>query len=287
MSDPEVSIDAFETYADGLDHPECLAFDSDGNLWAGGEAGQIYRIGRDRRVDQVADLGSFNGGLAFSPTGDLIVCNPRLGLVTVNRCGRHCLFADHAGDYRIVEPNFPIFDKLGNLYVSDSGGWKKSRGYILRFDANGTGRIIAGPYGYVNGLAIAPDGRHLYIAESDTHRVLRIAVTDDGTLGPAETYATRVGRVPDGLALDEDGGLFVSCYGSDEIYRISPSRQLDLFAADPDGMILSRPTNMAFGLHHRSELYVANLGSHVITRVHTCHRGLPLANQSLETIDPS
>ena len=41
---PEIPIDRFEVFASGLDHPECCAFDRDGNLWAGGEAGQIYRI---------------------------------------------------------------------------------------------------------------------------------------------------------------------------------------------------------------------------------------------------
>ena len=44
---PEIPIDRFEVFASGLDHPECCAFDRDGNLWAGGEAGQIYRIDAD------------------------------------------------------------------------------------------------------------------------------------------------------------------------------------------------------------------------------------------------
>ena len=44
MPEPEISIERFEVFATGLDHPECLAFYRDGTLWAGGEAGQIYRI---------------------------------------------------------------------------------------------------------------------------------------------------------------------------------------------------------------------------------------------------
>jgi hypothetical protein len=30
-----ISVDQFETYGDGLDHPEDLAFDAEGTLWAG------------------------------------------------------------------------------------------------------------------------------------------------------------------------------------------------------------------------------------------------------------
>ena len=43
-------------FASGLDHPEGLAFDREGNLWAGGEAGQLQAssggvsvLGRDKR----------------------------------------------------------------------------------------------------------------------------------------------------------------------------------------------------------------------------------------------
>src|SRR6266576_6118888 len=69
--DPLIPIDRFEIFATGLDHPECCAFDRNGDLWAGGEGGQVYRISPKGDVEQVATLGSFNGGVAFSPGGDL------------------------------------------------------------------------------------------------------------------------------------------------------------------------------------------------------------------------
>ena len=79
---PEIPIDRFEIYANGLDHPECLAFDRDGFLWAGGEAGQVYRISPDRSVDTIAEMGGFCGGVAWSPDdAELYVCNPQHGIV--------------------------------------------------------------------------------------------------------------------------------------------------------------------------------------------------------------
>ncbi|MFM8485773.1 MAG: hypothetical protein ACKOCH_05525, partial [Bacteroidota bacterium] len=55
-------------FASGLDHPECVAVHPDGSVWAGGEAGQIYRISPDGRVvEEVANTGGFVLGLAFSP----------------------------------------------------------------------------------------------------------------------------------------------------------------------------------------------------------------------------
>ena len=43
IGDAEIPIESFEIFATGIDHPECVAFDCHGDLWAGGEAGQIYR----------------------------------------------------------------------------------------------------------------------------------------------------------------------------------------------------------------------------------------------------
>jgi hypothetical protein len=38
---PRIPLKCFEGFAEGLDHPEGLAFDDDGVLSAGGEQGQI------------------------------------------------------------------------------------------------------------------------------------------------------------------------------------------------------------------------------------------------------
>ena len=43
-------------FADGLDHPECIAVHTDGSVWAGGEAGQIYRIAGGRKLLLQEDL---------------------------------------------------------------------------------------------------------------------------------------------------------------------------------------------------------------------------------------
>src|SRR5215831_13280655 len=83
---PEIAIERFEIFANGLDHPECLAFDREGILWAGGEAGQIYSVSPEGSVETVAALGGFSGGLAWAPDDSaLFVCNPAHGVVRVER----------------------------------------------------------------------------------------------------------------------------------------------------------------------------------------------------------
>src|SRR4051795_10910728 len=65
---PLLPISRAKVFCEGLDHPECLAVHPDGSIWAGGEAGQIYRVSADgSRVDDVASTGGFILGIAFSP----------------------------------------------------------------------------------------------------------------------------------------------------------------------------------------------------------------------------
>jgi gluconolactonase len=273
---PAIPIESFTVFATGVDHPECVAFDREGDLWAGGEAGQIYRITPDGVVRLVVTLGGFCAGLAFSPEDELFVCNPQHGIVRVKTNGNFSIFASQAGDHKIICPNYGLFDAAGNYYVTDSGHWKKRNGHLLRFTPDGRGQILAGPFGYANGLALSADEKYLFMVESDTNSVLRF----DLRAGSAPTtYATECGRFPDGLTLDADGNLYVCCYASDEIWRIRPSGEKDLFAWDPWAVLLGSPTNMAFGGKNFDELYVANLARTTITRAKVGCRGRRLVNQ--------
>ena len=252
---PEIPIETFEIFATGIDHPECLAFDRNRDLWAGGEAGQIYRISPESSVQLITSMGGFCGGLAFSLKDELFVCNPTLGIVRVESSGKFSVFATHAANHKLICPNYGLFDPDGNYYVTDSGNWKKNNGYLLRFTPSGSGQILAGPFGYANGLALSADERFLFMVESNTDSVFRFEIRGDGSLGPTELYA------------------------SDEIWRISPARQKSLFAWDRWAILLGSPTNMAFGGKNLDELYVANLARTTITRAKVKRKGQPLVNQ--------
>lgn len=250
----EIPIERFEIFANGLDHPECLAFDREGDLWAGGEAGQVYRISRGGVVETAANIGGFCGGVAWSPDDDLFVCNSKHGVVRVRPSGDWSVFADE-----MICPNFGLFDAEGNYYVTDSGNWMKRNGRLLRFTPDGSREVILDKFGYTNGLALPGDGQRLFMVESDTDRIFAV----DLRTGRADVYAEHVGRMPDGLAFDSAGDLYASCYASDDIYRIRASGEKILYAYDRWAILLSRPTNLTF---RDGYLYVANLGRTTITR---------------------
>jgi gluconolactonase len=194
--------------------------------------------------------------------------------------GKFDVFATHAGEHKMICPNFPVFDRAGNLFVTDSGDWKKNNGRLLRFTPDGNGTTLAGPFGYANGLALSADEKSLFMVESNTDRVFKFDVTRDGSVGPAQVYAENVGRLPDGLALDADGQSLLLLL---RVRRHPPHsagrRQRRALRPRPLGDPAQPPTNMAFGGAEMDTMYVANLGRQTITRAKVGVRGQPLANQ--------
>ncbi len=277
---PKIPLELFEVFADGLDHPEGLAFDADGALWAGGEAGQIYRITRAGRIQLVASLGGFNLGLTFSRRQELFVCNFRKGaLIQLDRKGRVLRSWERVGRYRLRTPNFSVFDREGNLYFSDSGQWMHDDGNIFVLRPNGRIETLLSVLAFPNGLALSADERTLYVVQSTRDNVLAMPVNSGAKAGRPRVHANKLQRVPDGAALDADGNLYVTCYASDNIYRVSPAGRVSLWARDPQGTMIAGPTNIAFGGYKLDEMYFCNLSRWHICRTRAGVIGQPLTNQ--------
>jgi gluconolactonase len=271
--------EAFTIFCDGLDHPEGLAFDNEQTLWAGGELGQIYRIDTSGHSEEVARLGGFCLGLTFSASQELWVCNSGLRtLMRIDRKGRVLQTLSSVGDRPLTNPNFSVFDHEGNLYFSDSGRWDEVNGSLYCLRANGRAEYLGGPFAFPNGLALSADDRHLFMVESQRDRVLRIPILPNGSTSAPEVYADGLARIPDGLALDAEGNLYVTCYASDNIYRVTPQRTIKLLVFDPEGTRIARPTNIAFGGPQLDDFYVANLGRWHIGRAHLGVPGQRLVN---------
>jgi gluconolactonase len=282
MVDPEplVPTDRFEVFAEGLDHPEGLAFDADGNLWAGGELGQIYRINDKGKVRTVTTVGGFNLGLTFSERQQLYICNFKLGtLLQLDRSGKILRTWERAGRYRLRNPNFSVFDREGNLYFSDSGAWRREDGFLFVLRPNGKIEELLRGLSFPNGLALSADERTLYVVQTTRDDVLAVPIVSPATIGEPYVYAHSLHSIPDGAALDADGNLYVTCYASHNVYRVSPNGDVRLFAADRDATMLASPTNAAFGGERFDQLYFANLSRWHICRVSAGVKGQPLANQ--------
>lgn len=280
-------IDRARVFYDGLDaepmldHPEGLAVHRDGSVWCGGEMGQVYRVEPDgSSMEQIASTGGFCGGMAFDAEDDLFVCSNGKNHAVMKldtKSGSVERFADGAAGRRIRIANYPVFDAEGRLYVSDSNAFKEPGPGIFRFDPDGAGELwYDDPINFANGLALSPDGHHLYVVETFSSAVFRLPIREDGSAGAREEVASLPGVLPDGLGFDAAGNLYIACYEPSQLVRVSPGLpggKVEVFIRDPEAHLFCHPTNLAF---RDDTILTTNLGRWHITAVDAPEAGLPL-----------
>jgi gluconolactonase len=277
------ALDDFETLATGLDHPEGVAVAPDGSLFAGGEAGQIYRVGVGGAVDEIASTGGFIYGVVVDGSGDVFGCDfGKAAVVRVSATGEVATYSNGTAGRPMRVPNFAAFDDGGNLYVTDSGEWGDDDGIVYRIAPGGATEVWteATPR-FPNGCCLTAGGEALLVVESHGRAVVRITIEDDGSAGRPEPVVDLSGSQPDGIALAEDGTMFVGCYRPDRIYRIPPGGAVEVFADDPDGVVLNQPANVAFSGPNLDRLVVSSLGGWSLVAAPADVRGLPLRYPSV------
>jgi sugar lactone lactonase YvrE len=256
-----------------LAHCEGIATGPDGALWAGDEQGRIHRIDPDDgSTAQIAEIDDWALGLCLDARGRLYVCgyaggrilrvDPGTGAVDTYADGLH-------------GPNWALFAPDGTLCVSASGteDLETADGAVLAIPPGGGAAqpLDSPPLNFANGMALAADGT-LYVIES--YGRPRVQAYSGGEW---RTYAELPGTVPDGLALDEEGGLLVSVYQPNRVLRIPPGGGApELLLDDWTGSRLLTPTNIAFFGPERRGLAIASLCGWSISAIDTPWRGQPL-----------
>ena len=130
---------------------------------------------------------------------------------------------------------------------------------------------------FPNGIALSETGDFLYVVVSlNSPRIERIPILEDGSAGPAELVVELPLSVPDGIAFDTEGNLYISCYRPDRIYRLSVNGVLEILVEDYEGTLMAAPTNIAFCGPRRDDLLSANLGRWHISRYELDAIGIPL-----------
>jgi sugar lactone lactonase YvrE len=272
-------------------HCEGVAVGPTGAIFAGDEAGRLFRVDlASGAYEQVADVGGFAVGLCVDGDGLVYVCvYDRGAIVRVDpETATVETYCDSVAGGPLPAPNWNLFAADGTMYVSDSCDEPAGLGFLERR----SGRVVAIPAGggegavvptppldYPNGMALAPDGT-LYVVE--TFLEPRIVAIRDGTV----TVVRELPRtVPDGLALDDEGGLLVSMFQPNLIVRIPPGGgEIETVADDWTGQRLLTPTNVAFCGEDRRSLAIASLCGWSLSVADVPWRGQPLHYPPISTM---
>jgi gluconolactonase len=154
-------------------------------------------------------------------------------------------------------PNDLCFGPDGRLWFTDPAGHalegQTPLGRIWAYDPQReTLDLMLEAVRYPNGLAFSSDGSVLFVAETARARIVRCQL-QEGRLSAPQTFADLTQGVPDGIALDSEGRLYVAALNGHSV-AIFDSNGVEVERIPFEQGSL--PTNLCFGGPHLRTLFV-------------------------------
>jgi len=235
------------------------------------------RIGLDGARSTVGSAGGGPNGLAIGPDGALYCCNNGGGKYPPDhwmavgpaddydggciqridpQTGETRVLYTHVNGNKLSAPNDLVFDTQGGFYFTDLGkryARHRDHGGVYYALPDGS-RIteLAFPILSPNGCGLSPDGKTLYVADTEGARLWAFAVEAPGVLRSPKPHAPHSGRciagLPgnarfDSLAVLANGNIAVATLTAGCITEFSPAGDLVRQVKMPDVY----PTNICFG----------------------------------------
>ncbi|KAH7031696.1 uncharacterized protein B0I36DRAFT_289909 [Microdochium trichocladiopsis] len=192
--------------------------DTDGNLYIVDiPYGRILKIDSQKNVTVAAQWDGEPNGLVGTPDGTLMIADYKQGILEFDPAtGKVGPKLTRKNLERFKGPNDLIIDSHGNLYFTDQGqtGITDPTGRVYRLSPQGKLDTLLDNGASPNGIVLSVDERFLYVAMTRANQVWRLPLHEDGTTSKAGVFFQSFGNAgPDGLAVDEEGSLFV-CHPS-------------------------------------------------------------------------
>jgi sugar lactone lactonase YvrE len=90
---------------------------------------------------------------------------------------------------------------------------------LARISSKGVADVVAENMHFPNGTVITPDGKTLIVAETLAAGLTAFEIGKDGVLSGRRTWASTTPRVPDGIALDSAGAIWIANARAPECVR--------------------------------------------------------------------
>ena len=185
----------------------------------------VYAADLNGNLETIVTLeGDQPSGLGWLPDGRLLIVSMTRRQLLVFNKGELDLFADLSG-LASYHCNDMVTDTKGRSYVGNFGydlhsGEESRRAEILLVNPDGSVRMVADGLSFPNGTVITPDGKTLIVGETFGACLTAFDIDDKGDLSNRREWASMAGAVPDGICLDEAGGIWVASPSSNEALRL-------------------------------------------------------------------
>ncbi len=225
-----MTTDSFEVFADGYTFLEGPRW-RNGLLWVSDVNGKkVYTLAPDGTATVMAEVPDRPSGIGFLTDGTAIVVSMRDRSLKRIENGQLSLHADISALVK-GEINDMVVDKKGNAYVGSMGynlfaGEDFAPGALVLVKENGEAREVANGLHFPNGPVVTPDGKTLVVAESWGKRLTAFNIEDDGSLSGQRVFADLGDYTPDGITLDEDGGIWLAAFANDCFVRVKDGGEI-------------------------------------------------------------
>lgn len=155
---------------------------------------------------------------------------------------------------RLNSPNDVVVRRDGHVYFTDPASKAVLERQELGFNGvyhvtpAGTISLITAGLARPNGITLAPDGKTLYVADSEKRKIFAFDLDRAGQASNQRELVSAVDGAPDGLRVAANGNIYTSCRG---ICVYSPAGKLLRLIEFPE-----TPANCAFGGDDLQTLYV-------------------------------
>jgi len=201
---------------DRLAFPDCPRW-HDGRLWfSDSHDGRVWAMTEEGQAEPTVAVAGRPGGLGWLPDGRLLV---------VSMAGRALLRLDPGGlvtvcDLSRFSPhpwNDLVVDADGRAYVGGFGhdidaGDEPAGAPLVCVEPDGEAWVVVDRLLFPNGSVVVdgPDGRTLIVAETWGQRLSAYDLLPDGSAVRPRLWADLRPNVPDGLAADAEGAVWVA-----------------------------------------------------------------------------
>jgi sugar lactone lactonase YvrE len=223
-----------EIIVSGLGFPEGTIFVGPTLYFVDYAKSDVLRLnnGKAERVWHLDGCGA--NGLAQLGQTLVVACYSNNSVVKIALDGKtlQTIAADEAGN-PFNRPNDLATDAKGGVYFTGSGD-SDFPGKVYYLTPDGRAKKVADDIRNANGVAVSPDGRILYVGESNTDSLLTYTIAPDGGLSDRKLFldlarilSNGKGRAtPDGVRLDQRGRLFISLYNGGGFAVFAPDGKL-------------------------------------------------------------
>jgi len=244
------------------------SFDRDGNLYVVDiPNGRIFRISPKGAFDVAAQYDGDPNGLKIHKDGRIFIADHRNGIMLLDPAsGSVTPFLegpDHLERFKGV--NDLIFASNGDLYFTDQGqtGLHDPTGRVFRLTAEGRLDCLLDTIPSPNGLVLSRSERAVFVAVTRANAVWLVPMAPRGGVNKVGLFVQLPCPGPDGMALDDEGGIAVAHPGLGVVWLFN-NKGVPLYRVEScKGNMI---TNVAYGGEERRFLYMTESQTGTVLR---------------------